>query len=314
MTRTPPLVSIGMPTRNGESFIRQALDSLLAQEYDHVELIISDNASTDNTGTICREYEKRDPRVSYARNEVDVGAAQNFNSVFGRSTGKYFMWAGDHDVWEPSFISRCVAALEENPEAALAYPRASVIDVTGKVLRLTPCSSDSRGMRPFRRYMQFLRRFRWCTPIYGLMRRSILVTTPLFEGTAAPDRVLLGELCLKGPFVHVPETLFSLRRNRPDEKGGTQAFKKRLLEALDPATAPQRGKRSVNRLRMEVSCALMSVVARSSMNWFERLVAILATRVIFRPSMKLLSKAGRAIRSLIRRLFARAPKVENESR
>ncbi|MEM4134638.1 MAG: glycosyltransferase, partial [Candidatus Micrarchaeia archaeon] len=77
-----PLVSIGMPVYNGERFIRQALDSLLAQDYENFELIISDNASEDKTPEICLEYAARDKRIRYYRNEKNMGAAWNFKRVF----------------------------------------------------------------------------------------------------------------------------------------------------------------------------------------------------------------------------------------
>lgn len=75
-----PLISIGLPVYNGERHIRQALDSLLAQNYGDFELIISDNASTDETQQICLEYAARDERIRYYRNERDMGGA-------GTSTG-----------------------------------------------------------------------------------------------------------------------------------------------------------------------------------------------------------------------------------
>jgi glycosyltransferase involved in cell wall biosynthesis len=92
-----PKVSIGMPVFNGEKFIREALDSLLAQTFTDFELIISDNASTDATETICREYEVRDERVRYVRQVENLGAAANFQFVLDEGRGEYFMWAAHDD-------------------------------------------------------------------------------------------------------------------------------------------------------------------------------------------------------------------------
>ena len=77
-----PRVSIGLPVCNGENYLKQALDSIMAQTYTDFELIISDNASTDRTAQICKEYANRDPRIRYYRNEKNLGAARNFNYVF----------------------------------------------------------------------------------------------------------------------------------------------------------------------------------------------------------------------------------------
>ena len=76
-----PMVSIGMPIYSGERYIREALDSLLAQTFTDFELIISDNASSDRTESICREYAERDARIIYFRQEENIGAAGDRKSV-----------------------------------------------------------------------------------------------------------------------------------------------------------------------------------------------------------------------------------------
>ena len=92
-----PLVSIGVPVFNGEKGLAVALDSLIGQDYHNLEIIISDNASTDATSKICEEYVGKDSRIKYSRLEENIGAALNFNRVFERSSGKYFMWAAHDD-------------------------------------------------------------------------------------------------------------------------------------------------------------------------------------------------------------------------
>ncbi len=93
-----PKVSIGMPVYNGEEFIREALDSLLAQTFTDFELIISDNASTDGTEAICREYTSKDHRVRYIRQAKNLGAGGNFQFVLYEAVGEYFMWAAYDDL------------------------------------------------------------------------------------------------------------------------------------------------------------------------------------------------------------------------
>ena len=89
MSNNKPRISIGMPVFNGEKFIAETLDSLLTQTYSDFELIISDNASTDNTEQICRKYASKDPRINYFRNKSNFGAAKNYNRVFKLSSGEY---------------------------------------------------------------------------------------------------------------------------------------------------------------------------------------------------------------------------------
>lgn len=107
-----PKVSIGMPVYNGEKYIREALDSLLAQTFTDFELIISDNASTDGTEAICREYVARDLRIRYVRQSENRGAAANFQFVLDESRGDYFMWAAADDSWLPTFLTESVGVLD----------------------------------------------------------------------------------------------------------------------------------------------------------------------------------------------------------
>jgi glycosyltransferase involved in cell wall biosynthesis len=91
VTRTPR-VSVGLPVRNGANYLREALDSLLSQTLADFELVIGDNASTDGTEAICREFAARDDRVRYVRHDTDIGAPRNFNFVFPESQAPYFRW------------------------------------------------------------------------------------------------------------------------------------------------------------------------------------------------------------------------------
>lgn len=111
-----PKVSIGMPVYNGEKIIRNALDSLLSQTFTNFELIISDNASTDSTSTICMEYAKKDERIQYIRQPKNIGGTLNFYFVLKNAKGEYFMWASADDIWEPSFIEKNIKILESDTQ------------------------------------------------------------------------------------------------------------------------------------------------------------------------------------------------------
>lgn len=111
-----PTVSIGLPVFNGEHSLGSALDSLLAQTAGDFELIISDNASTDQTESLCRAYAKRDGRIRYFRQDVNLGAEANFLYVLERATGKYFMWAAADDIRSPDFIALNLEFLENHPD------------------------------------------------------------------------------------------------------------------------------------------------------------------------------------------------------
>ncbi|MHB1620727.1 MAG: glycosyltransferase family 2 protein [Sulfuricella sp.] len=121
-----PKVSIGMPVYNGEKFIFEALDSLIAQTFTDFELIISDNASTDGTEAICREYAARDPRIRYVRQSENRGPVANFQFVLDEAAGKYFMWAAADDEWSPTFVSECCTVLENDSSIGFVVTKAIV--------------------------------------------------------------------------------------------------------------------------------------------------------------------------------------------
>lgn len=116
MSKKKPFVSIGMPVYNGEKFLRKAIQSLLQQTHSNFELIISDNASTDGTEAICREYAVKDNRVRYVRQQKNLGPAPNFKFVFDEACGEYFMWAACDDVFSKNFVEINQKFLSENPD------------------------------------------------------------------------------------------------------------------------------------------------------------------------------------------------------
>ncbi len=122
-----PQVSIGMPVYNGELFIRSALESLLAQTYTDFELIISDNASTDDTATICRDYASKDARIRYVRQAENRGAAANFQFVLDEAVGEYFMWAAADDCWSPDWLKEVTIAMNDR-EYSCAIGNIAYID------------------------------------------------------------------------------------------------------------------------------------------------------------------------------------------
>src|ERR1051325_12180076 len=92
MNRAPRL-TIGLPVYSGEKYVAEPLDALLGQTFTDFELIISDNASTDRTGSICRRYEQQDPRVRYVRQPRYIGLSPNHNFVAAQARGELFKWA-----------------------------------------------------------------------------------------------------------------------------------------------------------------------------------------------------------------------------
>lgn len=205
-----PTVSIGLAVYNGERYLRQAIESILAQTYTDFELILSDNASTDRTDEICREYEKADPRVSYHRNETNIGGANNENQTFLLARGRYFRWAAHDDLLSPTLLERCVQVMEADPRVVVSHPWTIVIDENGHEI------GRRRRDRPLEmsraELFESLADARHdCEETYGLMRADALSATGLQRNYTDSDRTLLAHLALLGNFVEVPEYLFFKR-------------------------------------------------------------------------------------------------------
>jgi glycosyltransferase involved in cell wall biosynthesis len=207
-----PLVSIGMPVYNGERFLRQALESILVQDYENFELIISDNASTDRTGNICQMYAERDTRIRYVRNETNLGASPNHKRVFEMARGDYFKWAAHDDECLPTFLSRCMSVFEEVPQSVvLVYPQSLIIDEEGRVITEYRVSIEAKASRPHRRLARVLRTVMLGTPAYGVIRANALKQTRLIDAFFSSDYVLFAELAMLGEILELPEPLLRKR-------------------------------------------------------------------------------------------------------
>jgi glycosyltransferase involved in cell wall biosynthesis len=210
-----PTVSIGLPVFNGENYISDALDSLLVQTFEDLEIVISDNASSDNTGEICRAYAEKDPRIRYFHSAVNLGAAPNFNRVFELSTGKYFKWASHDDLCAPRFLEVCINELEKDDSLVLCYPRTSIIDEEGKPYLDYIVKVDTTSTKRHERFRNMIGIEHWCYQIFGVIRADKLKTTQLIGPYSDSDRVLLAELSLIGRILEVEEHLF-FRREHDD--------------------------------------------------------------------------------------------------
>ena len=210
-----PLASIGLFFHNESHFIRESVESLLAQDYSNLEIIISDNCSTDDSETICEEAIAGDSRVRYERLDRNIGAAANSIRVLEAARGDYFMWASGHDLWSPDMISKCVATLEEHPDAAIAYATSKWIDIDGSQIGKESGWYDTRGMDPMLRF--FFAFWGNLHPVLGVIRTRYLRDVPKIHSCIGADQILLTDLSLRGDFIHVPNTTWSRRQPRKEE-------------------------------------------------------------------------------------------------
>ncbi len=242
--KAPPLVSVGMPVFNGENFVGQAIESVLAQSLGDFELIICDNASTDRTGDICRDFAARDPRVRYMRNARNIGAGPNFDRCFHLARGTYFQWAAHDDMRAPDYLARAIAALEANPAAVLCIAGIVEIGADGRVLRRYATELDDMASSdPARRFGCVINSHHQCEDFFGVYRRAALQGTGLIGTFSGSDRVLLAEMALRGPWVRLPDHLFL---HREHAERATRALllvdRAAAVRWLAPEAKPRHGK------------------------------------------------------------------------
>lgn len=214
---TDPLVSIGLPVRNGERRVGDAIRSVLDQSHGDLELVICDNASDDGTEEVCRRFARLDPRIRYHRHPRDVGAVGNFNAVLHRARGTYFRWLGDDDWLTSTYVARCVEVLADDAALILVTTQQAHLAGDGDVETAAFDAARLRSDRPAVRFAEMLRLLTeshlLLDPLYGTMRRDRLARLPrpvmLFE-----DQILAARLALAGPFGHIPEIL-SVRGSKP---------------------------------------------------------------------------------------------------
>lgn len=174
-----PKISIGMPVYNGEQYIKSALDSLLGQTFSDFELIISDNASTDETERICREYAGQDQRIRYLRQPTNLGAEANFQYVLDEARSEYFMWAACDDIRSQDFVELNFKFLSEHPEYVASTSPDGVEGVSLGKQMFVDFALDGEQFERFTRFFEHC----WVSHgiFYSLMRSEVIQGCDVFS-------------------------------------------------------------------------------------------------------------------------------------
>lgn len=209
-----PLVSVGLPVYNGERFLARALDSLLDQTIQDIELIISDNASRDGTQAICEAYARRDRRVRYLRQVANLGAPRNWNVVAREARGEFFKWAAAADICVPHALERCVEAMRRDAGVVVCYGRTQFIDEQERPMEVIDTDVDAMDERPSERFLRMCTRLSLNNVQCGVVRMDVLRRTGYDRLYPSGDLVFSAELVLHGKCLLLPEILV-LRRKSP---------------------------------------------------------------------------------------------------
>lgn len=139
------LVSIILPVYNGAKYLRESIDSVIAQTYTNWELLIVDDCSTDETAEISKEYIKKDSRIKYYLNEVNLRLPRNLNKGFSLAQGDYLTWTSDDNNFRPTALEKMVNVLESDKEAQFAYASCRIIDDNGKEIEYIMVNDNGKN-------------------------------------------------------------------------------------------------------------------------------------------------------------------------
>jgi glycosyltransferase involved in cell wall biosynthesis len=198
-----PLVSICIPTYNRADILRSTVESALRQDYVNIEVVISDNASTDNTAQLCARFCTEDPRIRYIRHASNQGPTANFVAAFRASHGNFFMWLGDDDWIDDSYVRCCMEQMLSRPDIAAVsgsshYYRNDRHAFQGKHISLLGESAACRLLAYYGKVTDN-------AMFYAVMRRELLTHAPLLEA-AGNDWLLVATIAYQGKLLTLENT------------------------------------------------------------------------------------------------------------
>jgi glycosyltransferase involved in cell wall biosynthesis len=262
-----PRLTIGLPVYNGEKYIEESLEALLGQSFTDFELIISDNASTDSTGEICRRYEDQDSRVRYFRQSRNIGLSPNHNFVAERARGELFKWASNDDLYARDLLERCIDALDKYPDIVLAHCWTAKVDESGTVTQALSYLPNTVSPRAPERFRSLLFA-NGGDDDYGVIRTAVLRRTPLQGSYHHADRTIMAELALHGRFYQIPDWLYFRREHANQAERAYPTVRRRCVN-MDPRRAdPLR--HPVARLYAEYVWGYVSAIRRTPLSAKER--------------------------------------------
>lgn len=173
-----PKVSIGLPVYNGEKYLNKTLENLLGQSFLDIEIVISDDGSSDQTQEICKQFVNRDSRIRYFRQNNNFGMpVKNFRFVLDKALGEYFMFASHDDSWDQQYVEELVNMLDSDPNCSLAFSNFKIKNLQGKEEIKVDVSSSVSGSK----FIRYMTRIIDTQPalIFGLFRKKLIKSEDL---------------------------------------------------------------------------------------------------------------------------------------
>ena len=284
-----PILTVGLPVFQGGRYLAAAVESILSQSFTDLELIISDNASTDDTQAIGPALAASDPRVTYRRNAENIGLSANFNLLVPLARGRLFKWATADDLLRPGYLARCVSAIDSDPTVVLAYPGTDFVDADGVRLALSDPGWHLVSDDPSVRLSFAIRAGHFVNASLGVIRTDALRRTRLLPQYAAGDYRLMAELALLGKFVEIPAHLYVRRIHTGSTKGnaGDAAWLARYHSGSRPSVRAAYWRLSVDQAVLVIRSSIPASRKVVLLSQLARTV-VLRRRLLFRELLELL--------------------------
>lgn len=205
------LLTIGIPAYNEEKHIEKTVASAVEQA---AFVVISDNASSDNTQKICEELVKKYNNLVYIRQEKNIGGVENFNFLLNRAQTKYFMWMGGHDYLDEGYSGHMLHMLE-NSDAVGCYPASRQVDVKDNEIGIYDCWYADRLVSdsPSQRVYALISHLHEVVALFGIFRTEIAKKFPL-QAMLGNDHVFLCNMALKGRMIYSPRSIYNWRQTK----------------------------------------------------------------------------------------------------
>jgi glycosyltransferase involved in cell wall biosynthesis len=191
------------------SGLQRSIESVLAQDHPSIEIVISDNASSDGTEAYCRTLADADARVGYFRHEQNAGAARNFNFVVRQAKGDFVMWLADDDTLADGAVRASVEYLQSHPSVVLVGGRSLIANADGSTVEAE--SLTVQGGTPTQRVLAYYRTVLYNSIFYGVWRRDVLLSVLPFPGTLGGDWIAIGRATWFGDIVTIPLSVSMVR-------------------------------------------------------------------------------------------------------
>ena len=260
-------LTVGLPVYNGSNYLAESIEALLGQSFNDFELIISDNASTDDTADICRHYKREDSRIRYFRQAHNLGLASNHNFLVERASGELFKWASHDDLYARELLKYCIDALDEQPNVVLAHAWTAMIDGSGNITKAIEYPLATASARAPDRFRSLLFD-NGGDDDGGVIRTEVLRRTAMKGSYHHADRTIIAELSLLGPFYQVPDWLY-FRRDHPERAERACPTVRARCANMDPRRA-DRVRNPAIRLYGEYFWAYVAMIRRAPLSPADR--------------------------------------------